>query len=60
VYENADELQGLAALVEQLGLDGHGSPDIVAQPAPATQPAKRLLAARATATLGAPTLAIAA
>jgi hypothetical protein len=60
VYENADELQGLAALVEQLGLDGHGSPDIVAQPAPATQPAKRLLAARATATLGAPTLAVAA
>jgi hypothetical protein len=32
----------------------------VAQPAPATQPAKRLLAARATATLGAPTLAVAA
>jgi hypothetical protein len=60
VYENADELQGLAALVEKLGLDGHGSPDIVAQPAPATQPAKRLLAARATATLGAPALAAAA
>jgi hypothetical protein len=59
VYENADELQGLAALVEQLGLDGHGSPDIVAQPAPATQPATRLLAARATATLGTPLLAAA-
>jgi hypothetical protein len=59
VYETAHELQGLAALVEQLGLDGHGSPDIVAQPAPATEPAKRLLAARATATLGAPLLAAA-
>jgi hypothetical protein len=59
VYENADELQGLAALVEKLGLDGHGSPDIVAQPAPATQPATRLLAARATATLGTPLLAAA-
>ena len=44
---NADELQGLAALVEALGLDGHGSPDIAAEPAPATQPAQRLLAARA-------------
>jgi len=60
VYENADELQGLAALVEELDLDGHGSHDIVAQPAPATQPAQRLLAARATMTLGAPALAVAA
>ena len=60
VYENADELQGLAALVEELGLDGHGSHDIVAQPAPATQPAQRLLAARATVTLGEPALAVAA
>ncbi|HEX6743690.1 MAG TPA: glycosyltransferase [Solirubrobacteraceae bacterium] len=59
VYESADELQRLAALVEELGLDGHGSPDIVAQPAPATQPAERLLAARATATLGAQLLAAA-
>jgi hypothetical protein len=60
VYDDADELQGLAALVEQLGLDAEGSPDIVAQPAPATQPAQRLLAARATATVGAPLLAAAA
>jgi hypothetical protein len=60
VYESADELQGLATLVEELGLDGHGSHDIVAQPAPATQPAQRLLAARATVTLGAPALAVAA
>jgi hypothetical protein len=60
VYQNADELQGLAALVEELGLDGHGSPDIAAQPAPATQPAQRLLAARAAARLGAPRLAAAA
>ena len=50
----------LAALVEELGLDSHGSHDIVAQPAPATQPAQRLLAARATVTLGAPALAVAA
>ena len=60
VYDSADELQGLAALVEQLGLDGDDSPDIAAEPAPATQPAQRLLAARATATLGAPRLAAAA
>jgi hypothetical protein len=60
VYENADELQRLAAFVEELGLDGHGSPDIVAQPTPATQPAQRLLGARAAATLGAPRLAAAA
>ncbi|MGZ4270934.1 MAG: glycosyltransferase [Solirubrobacteraceae bacterium] len=60
VYDRADELNGLAALVERLGLDGDGSPDIVAEPAPATQPAQRLLAARATATLGAPALAAAA
>ncbi len=60
VYESADDLHRLAALVEELGLDGHGSPDIVAEPAPTTQPAQRLLAARATATLGARTLAVAA
>jgi hypothetical protein len=60
VYDDQRELQGLAALVEQLGLDGEGSPDIVAEPAPATQPAQRLLAARATATLGAPPRAVAA
>lgn len=60
VYDRADELEGLAALVERLGLDGAGSPDIVAVPAPATLPAQRLLAARATATLGAPRLAAAA
>jgi hypothetical protein len=33
---------------------------MVAEPAPATQPAQRLLAARASATLGAPALAAAA
>jgi hypothetical protein len=60
VYDDADERQGLAALVEELGLDGEGSPDIVGEPAPATQPAQRLLAARATATLGSPRLAAAA
>jgi hypothetical protein len=59
VYDDPQELQGLAALVEQLGLDGEGSPDIAAEPAPATLPAQRLLAARATATLGAPLLAAA-
>jgi hypothetical protein len=60
VYDDPQELHGLAALVARLGLDGEDSPDIVAQPAPATQPAQRLLAARATATLGAPLLAAAA
>jgi len=60
VYDDQHELQGLAALVAQLGLDGDDSPDIVAEPAPTTQPAQRLLAARATATLGAPLLAAAA
>ena len=59
VYDTQSELNGLAALVEQLGLDGDDSPDIAAVPAPATQPARRLLAARATATLGAPVLAAA-
>jgi hypothetical protein len=59
VYDDPQQLQGLAALVEQLGLDGEGSPDIAAEPAPATLPAQRLLAARATATLGAPLLAAA-
>jgi hypothetical protein len=59
VYDDPQELHGLAALVEQLGLDGEGSPDIAAEPAPATLPAQRLLAARATATLGAPLLAAA-
>jgi hypothetical protein len=59
VYDTESELNGLAALVEQLGLDGHDSPDVAAVPAPATQPARRLLAARATATLGAPVLAAA-
>jgi hypothetical protein len=57
VYDAPQELQGLAALVTQLGLDGEDSPDIVAEPAPATQPAQRLLAARASTTLGAPLLA---
>jgi hypothetical protein len=60
VYDDQQELQDLAALVARLGLDGDDSPDIVAQPAPATLPAQRLLAARATATLGAPLLAAAA
>ena len=57
VYDDQQELHDLAALVARLGLDGEDSPDIVAQPAPATLPAQRLLAARATATLGAPLLA---
>ena len=43
-----------------LGLDGEDSPDIVGRAGPATQPAQRLLAARATATLGAAALAAAA
>jgi Glycosyl transferase family 2 len=60
VYDAQQELDGLAALVAELGLDGEDSPDIVAQPAPATRPAQRLLAARATATLGAPLHAVAA
>jgi hypothetical protein len=60
VYDCADELRGLSALVEQLGLEGELSPDIAAAPIPATQPAQRLLAARAAATLGAPRLAAAA
>jgi hypothetical protein len=60
VYEDQQELQDLAALVARLGLDGEDSPDIAAQPAPATLPAQRLLAARANATLGAPLLAAAA
>jgi hypothetical protein len=60
VYDDQQELQDLAALVARLGLDGDDSPDIVAQPAPATLPAQRLLAARATATLAAPLLAAAA
>jgi hypothetical protein len=60
LYADQQELQGLAALVEQLGLDGEDAPDMVAEPAPATQPAQRLLAARASATLGAPALAAAA
>jgi hypothetical protein len=60
VYEDQQELQDLAALVARLGLDGEDSPDIAAQPAPATLPAQRLLAASATATLGAPLLAVAA
>ena len=60
IYDGADELSGLSALVEQLGLEGELSPDIAAAPIPATQPAQRLLAARAAATLGAPRLAAAA
>jgi hypothetical protein len=60
VYDDQQELQDLAALVARLGLDGEDSPDIAAQPAPATLPAQRLLAARANATLGAPLLAAAA
>jgi hypothetical protein len=60
LYADQQELQGLAALVGQLGLDGEDAPDMVAEPAPATQPAQRLLAARASATLGAPALAAAA
>jgi hypothetical protein len=59
VYAHQQELQGLAALVEQLGLDGEDAPDMVAEPAPATQPAQRLLGARATATLGASLHAVA-
>jgi glycosyltransferase involved in cell wall biosynthesis len=59
-YDDAAQLAELAALVERLGLDGDGSPDIVAQPAPATTPARRLLQARATAVLGGPSLAAAA
>jgi hypothetical protein len=59
-YEQRAELAELAALVGRLGLDGEDSPDIVAQPAPATAPARRLLEARATAVLGAPPLAAAA
>jgi hypothetical protein len=59
VYDDPQELQSLAGLVEQLGLDGEGSPDIAAERAPATLPAQRLLAARASATLGAPLAAAA-
>jgi hypothetical protein len=59
-YEDAAQLAELAALVARLGLDGDDSPDIVAQPAPATEPARRLLAARGDAVLGAPSLAAAA
>jgi hypothetical protein len=59
-YADAPELDELAAMVERLGLDGDDSPDIVAQPAPATEPARRLLATQAAATLGAPSLAVAA
>ena len=59
-YVMPSELGDLAALVDRLGLDGEASPDIVAQPAPATPPAQRLLAARASATLGAAPLAAAA
>jgi hypothetical protein len=53
-YDSPQALDDLAALVERLGLAGDASPDIVAQPAPATPPARQLLAARATAVLGAP------
>ena len=60
VYDGVDEMYGLATLVAQLGLEEDGSPDIVAVPTPATLPAQRLLAARATATLGAWRLAAAA
>jgi len=60
VYDGVDEMYGLATLVAQLGLEDDGSPDIVAVPTPATLPAQRLLAARATATLGAWRLAAAA
>ncbi|HEX6620465.1 MAG TPA: glycosyltransferase [Solirubrobacteraceae bacterium] len=60
VYDGVDEMYGLATLVAQLGLEDDGSPDIVAVPTPATQPARRLLVARATAALGAPALAVAA
>ena len=59
-YDSAAELAELAALVERLGLDGEASPDIVAQPAPPTTPARRLLEACAGAVLGAPSLAAAA
>jgi hypothetical protein len=52
-YEDRAELAELAAMVGRLGLDGEDSPDIVAQPAPATAPARRLLDARATTVLGA-------
>jgi hypothetical protein len=55
-YHGHEQLAELAALVGRLGLDGEDSADIVAQPAPATLPAQRLLAARARAVLGAPSL----
>jgi hypothetical protein len=60
VYDGREELQALAALAGRLGLDGEDSPDIVAQPAPVTVPAQRLLQARVTTALGAPSLAAAA
>ena len=58
-YDDAAQLAELAALVERLGLDGADSPDVVAQPAPATTPARRLLQARTAAVLGTPSLAAA-
>jgi hypothetical protein len=59
-YEDRAELAELAGLIGRLGLDGEDSPDIVAQPAPATTPAARLLRAQAAAVLGEPSLAAAA
>jgi glycosyltransferase involved in cell wall biosynthesis len=60
-YGDAAQLAELAALVERLGIDGDDSPDIVAQPSPATTPARRLLEARAGAVLALePDLAIGA
>jgi hypothetical protein len=59
-YADRAELTELAELIDRLGLDGEDSPDIVAQPAPATTPAARLLAAQVAAVLGDPALAAAA
>jgi hypothetical protein len=59
-YADRAELGELAGLIGRLGLDGEDSPDIVAQPAPATTPAARLLRARAAAVLAEPSLAAAA
>jgi hypothetical protein len=59
-YAHRAELAELAGLIGRLGLDGEDSPDIVAQPAPATTPAARLLRAQAAAVLGEPSMAAAA
>jgi len=46
------ELTPLMDLVSSLGLDTPGAADLLAYPAPSTTPARRLIAARAVATLG--------